>query len=485
MTQPLTSAERRTLAHKARVVLARRHLHEYATFVKPALVTSRFSRIVCTALDNFLADVEAKKHPIIVFMAPPQHGKSEIVSRLLPSYIFGRFPSWHIGGCSYGMDLARLMNRDVQRIMVSEAYRELFPGTRLNLRKSYRRGVNEAMNSERFEIVGHSGSYNGVGIGGGLTGKPLNIGIIDDPIKNATEAASATIKEKVWEWYKTVFLTRFAEQSGEIIMLTHWCLDDLAGRVQEEYGERATVLSFEAIANEDTDHEEALIPELHSLEQLRGFRSVHTPSDWQALYQQRPLPKSGGTFKYQWFEIVDLAPTDCVAVRGWDLAATDKADAAYTCGVKMSRSVRTGIIYVENVRRFRGTPHVVDSTIVTTAELDGIPCFISIPQDPGQAGKSQVAHFAKMLAKFAVRFSPETGSKELRAAPFSAQCEAGNVKLVRGSWNKDYIDELCTFPKGKFRDQVDASSRAYTHLIERTTSRNSVVSAPVAVQLGR
>jgi predicted phage terminase large subunit-like protein len=107
----------------------------------------------------------------------------------------------------------------------------------------------------------------------------------------------------------------------------------------------------------------------------------------------------------------------------------------------------------------------VEAAIRSAAEQDGIGCRISIPQDPGQAGKAQVAGLSRLLHGFDVRFSPETGSKEARAVPFAAQVEVGNVHLVKGSWNDPYLNEFASFPTGEFKDQVDASTRAYHQLI--------------------
>lgn len=99
--------------------------------------------------------------------------------------------------------------------------------------------------------------------------------------------------------------------------------------------------------------------------------------------------------------------------------------------------------------------------IKATAEMDGKETHISLPQDPGQAGKVQAQDLIAMLAGWKVTAEPETGDKVTRAEPFAAQCEAGNVFIVIGDWNADYLDELCLFPGGSFKDQVDASSGAF------------------------
>lgn len=179
-------------------------------------------------------------------------------------------------------------------------------------------------------------------------------------------------------------------------------------------------------------------------------------------------PSKGAYFKRGYFDFVDVAPADVIdRVRRWDLAATEPKpgrDPDWTVGLKMSKS-RDGVYYVEDVTRFRESPHKVEFGIRSTAEMDGQRCRIMIPQDPGQAGKAQVAYYVRSLAGFDVRGLPETGDKVTRAQPVSAQCEARNVKLVRGAWNDDFIRELEAFPEGAHDDQVDAFANAFTALI--------------------
>lgn len=478
MAIPTNRKERHLLQAYAQTILARTDFQCFVRKMKPSFYVSPFSSRVCAAIDEFLLAVENEERPVLVLLGPPQHGKSELVSRMLPAYALGKHPSYRIGGCSYAADLARDMNRDVQRIILSQEYAETFPGTRLNVRRTAKHGVNEAMNSERFELVNQDGGYVGVGVGGPLTGKSLHIGIIDDPIKNMEEALSTTIKERVWRWYKSTFLTRLSQRSGQIIMQTRWTTDDLAGRILETEP-RAKLLSFEALTENEDGTLSALVPRMHSVESLLEKKAIMAPWEWSALYEQRPVPRSGGYFKYEWFEIVDTLPDDVIRVRGWDFAASE-GDVPYTCGVKISYSPRTSLYYVEDSTRGRWTPGKVEKVLVLTTTMDGRNVAVSMPQDPGQAGKSQKYSFTKLLAGYPVTFSPESGSKEVRAMPFAAQCEIGNVKLLRGAWNKDYIDELCVFPKGPYKDQVDASSRAFSWLVTQGFRRNRAT--PVAPQ---
>jgi predicted phage terminase large subunit-like protein len=140
-------------------------------------------------------------------------------------------------------------------------------------------------------------------------------------------------------------------------------------------------------------------------------------------------------------------------------------DPDYTVGVLMSRD-KTGFFYIEDVVRIRGSAHEVERLIKNTALLDGKHVRIRIPQDPGQAGKAQAAYLVRQLAGYTVKAVSPSGAKETRAAPFAAQAEAGNVKLLQAPWNRQFLDELCVFPAGAHDDVVDAASDAFAELVE-------------------
>ena len=263
---------------------ARANLHDFIQYINPDYIVSEFSRKVCAELMQFLADVESGSRPVLIFSAPPQHGKSEIVSRCLPAFIHGRNSELSIAGASYSADIAQDMGRDVQKIMGNDEYKRLFPMATLGTKT---KGVAAKQNQTAYEIGG-KGVYRGVGVGGGLTGRRVDIGIIDDPIKNSQEALSETIKDRIWNWYITTFLTRLSKNSGHIIMATRWSKDDLSGRVIEN-DSNVKVLMFPAICQNNT----ALVPELHPLAKLEKMRKTMSAFFWSAIFQQSPIPEGG------------------------------------------------------------------------------------------------------------------------------------------------------------------------------------------------
>lgn len=286
---------------------ARRSLLDFILYLNPEYIVSDFVVQVTLALEKFVKDQQAGRLPLLILQAPPQHGKSDIVSRYFPAWVFGNHPNSALAGLSYAKDLASDMNRDVQRIMTSAEYGRLFPESTLNKRRSVASDVEVKRNSETFDIQGHKGRYIAQGVGGPLTGKRVDIGVIDDPIKNSKEALSKVVKNALWDWYTTVFLTRLSRHSGQIIMATSWATDDLSGRAIAAYP-NATVLKFKAIEGEGTDNERALVPELHPLEKLQATRAVMSAYFWSAMYQQAPKVLGGDIIHSEQFRLYSVTP---------------------------------------------------------------------------------------------------------------------------------------------------------------------------------
>jgi predicted phage terminase large subunit-like protein len=182
-------------------------------------------------------------------------------------------------------------------------------------------------------------------------------------------------------------------------------------------------------------------------------------------------PAAGLLFQRGWCEVVDAIPPVKRWMRGWDLGATPKIegnDPDWTAGTKIGELVGGGYIVAHHARD-RLSPSGVETLIKNTAAADTRDVYISLPQDPGQAGKSQVMNLTKMLVGYAVRSSPESGDKVTRFSPFSAQAEAHNVKVLRGPWNDAWFTSLEGFPDAAHDDDADSTSRAFNALISAST----------------
>jgi predicted phage terminase large subunit-like protein len=182
--------------------------------------------------------------------------------------------------------------------------------------------------------------------------------------------------------------------------------------------------------------------------------------DWNVL-------PGGNFFKREKFEIVDDYPKQARSVRYWDLASSCELagrNSDFTAGVKICE--QGGVYWVIDVVKQRLSPAGVESLIRQTAELDRVHTEIFMEQEPGSSGVNTISHYSRNILKgFCFKGVKSTGSKITRAKPFASAVENGNVKLVRGSWNRDFIDECTAFPQDDFHDdQVDAASGAFEQL---------------------
>jgi predicted phage terminase large subunit-like protein len=213
---------------------------------------------------------------------------------------------------------------------------------------------------------------------------------------------------------------------------------------------------------------EALAPGRYSREALDALRRDVGSLGWNAEYQGAPMAAEGNRFKRAWFEIVDALPAECRRVRYWDKAAT-AGGGAYTAGVLLGCSGNR--YYVANVVRGQWSAGERDRMMRQTAELDGIDVSQWVEQEPGSGGKESAEATVRLLAGFAVYAETVTGDKDTRLEPFAAQCEAGNVSLLRGGWNGAFLDELAALPNGRYRDQSDAAGGAFNKLARTLAGR--------------
>lgn len=447
--------------------LARRNLEDFIRYTYPSYEFGWFNEELAAALTKFVDDVVEGKQPRLMIFAPPRSGKSEQVSRRLPAWAFGKYPHLNIIGASYASSLAVRMSRDVKRIMNDSPFREIFPNVKLPTGKD-----GFYTNQQHiWEIVDHGGSYKAAGVDVGITGMGADIGIIDDPIKGAKEAASKVVRDAAHDWYRSDFYTRLAPKSGILLCTTRWHEDDLAGRLLKEMadgtGDKWVVINCPAIAEEDEKHRkkgEALHPARYPLERLKAIKKVLGEYFWNALYQGRPSSKEGDIFKTEKISIVDAIPAGVIIrkVRAWDLAAT-KNGGDWTVGVLMGKG-SDDRYYILDVVRGQYSSLEVEQILKATASRDGWDVEVRLPQDPAAAGKTVAQRMVGLLAGYIAKALPVTGDKVLRASGFAAQVEAGNVVMLRGAWNDGYKDVLREFPLGSVDDDVDASSDAFNEL---------------------
>ena len=463
----VTKEQRQVLMEEARRELARRTMGDFVLYVDDNYQMNWHHRLLCDYLDK-LACKEIRR--LMVFM-PPRHGKSELVSRKFPAYLLGRNPDTSIISCSYSADLASRMNRDVQRLIDSEKYSVLFPESHLfgkNIRSTAKGSF--LRNSDIFEIVNHRGTYRSSGVGGGITGMGGEYIIIDDPVKNREDADSATMREKVYDWYTSTLYTRLEKDGCILLTLTRWHEDDLAGKLlkaAQEGADQWTILELPAVCEYppkpyDVRQEgEALWKWKYDEEALEKMKVTVGSRDWAALYQQHPTPGEGGTFKREWWNYYKVLPDGLYDfVQSWDCTFKDAQSSDYVVGQVWARKgssrylldqVRGRMSFTETLRAIRSLSAKWSQAIRKLVE--------------DKANGTAVIDVLRKEIPGLIPVEPE-GGKIVRANAVTAVAEAGNIYLPDPSiapWVHDFVEEHAVFPNGANDDQVDAQTQANTY----------------------
>lgn len=414
---------------------------------------------------------------LMVFM-PPQHGKSEIISRNFPAWVLGKNPDLKIAGCSYSLDLASQFSRSIQRTIDSKEYQAIFPDTYLNGSNVRTDTKGYLRNVDIFETVGRRGFYKAVGVGGGLTGTPVDIAIIDDPVKDATEAYSATYRERVWNWYNTVLSTRLHNDSKQLFIMTRWHEDDLAGRILKAEPQDWTVLVIPAICEFENDNGlserhvgDALWPWKHSLAKLQK-QQQRAPREFAALYQQHPTIEGGNIVKRDWFRKISMA--EFLALR-YNEPMHFYLDTAYNKKKVGKDNDPSGILAA---CRIQNNIYLYDAQSVYKEMPDllrFLPDYISAHKgnnesklniEPKANGVS-VVQMLREISTLNVKETPTpTEDKEVRLRVVSPRIECGRVFIVEGSWNEEFLNQVCAFPATSHDEFVDVLGYAINDLYE-------------------
>lgn len=409
-----------------------------------------------------LEELAAGRNDRLMVMMPPGSAKS--------TYTSGLFPAWFMASGE-----AREMPRSIIGTSHTAGLAEYWSARVLGFIREHSEVLGLRLDTEGVQQWGTVGGseYKPAGVGGAIAGRRADLALIDDPIKSRKEANSLEVRQAIWDWYRADLLTRLKPEGRIVLIMTRWHEDDLAGRLLELEADRWRVLRLPAMAEPGDligrEEGEALWPDWEPLDILRDKRGTIGEADWASLYQQRPTPAQGAIFEVGKVVIHQETPPLARKVRAWDLAATDPTEQKgtepdWTCGALLGLTT-SGRYVLLDMMRLRGGPEKVEKAIVDTAKADGPSVEIGLPQDPGQAGKSQIAYLTSKLPGFVVKASPESGSKATRAAPVAAQCNVGNLAILRAHWNVPFVDELRTFPSGRKDDQVDAMSRAFSMLV--------------------
>lgn len=403
----------------------------------------------------------------LLINVPPGTMKSLLVSVFWPAWEWTKKPGISYLTTSYSEGYVKRDSRRMRDLVESEWYQSLWGDTVRLSRKAEISFENTARGAREGKPFAS------------LTGGRGDRVIIDDPHSTET-AESPAERENTIRIFRESVPTRLNDpvKSAIVVIMQRLHESDVSGQIialKLGYEHLMLPMEFEpdrasettiGFTDPRTYEGELLFPERFPREAVERDKVPMGSYAVAGQFQQRPAPREGRMFKRHWFEgrTVAAAPADTQWVRRWDLAATQSKTAARTAGIKLGRG-GDGRFYVGHVIKTQEEGAAIRRLIKSTAETDGRGVEISLPQDPGQAGKVQAQDMIAMLAGYVARAQTETGDKVTRAEPFAAQCEAGNVYLVHGDWNESYLDELCVFPSGTFKDQTDASSGAFAHFV--------------------
>jgi predicted phage terminase large subunit-like protein len=417
-------------------------------------------KLIVGAID----DVICGRGPLrLLITAPPGSAKSTYGTQMIPGYFFAREPLGLMIGGSHTQDLA-----DDFSLMAMSFIRDN------SVELGYDIGGKFTRQSARAWGTGTGGSYRAIGVGKRIAGERADLVFLDDPIGHTEEVDSQEKREKLWRWFWSDLRTRLRPGGRIVLMMTRWHEDDLAGRLLKRArpGEWR-ILRIEAEASEGDilgrqpgemlwEGPYGYADELRIIKS--EFETNGRMSEWQAMYQGMPTTPGGSIFRASMVGVEEAEPGGYRWVRAWDLAAScNKGD--WTVGLKLGLGPDRRLC-VGDIVRFRGGPSEVERVMLATAQRDGVGTMISLPQDPGQAGLSQVSYLARALFGYPLNATRETGEKSVRAMPAAAQVNSGNVAMARNArWNDAFLDELASFPAGTYDDQVDAFSRAVSELI--------------------
>jgi predicted phage terminase large subunit-like protein len=459
----------------ARRELARRTMLGYIVRMFPGFEPGWFHADLAARLDRFLQRVINKESPRLILNVPPRHGKSVEGSQYFPAYALGRYPHLEFITTSHTLSLALDFSRKTRALMHDERHTQLFPESLLDM---------DNRNAAGWKTTA-GGGYFPAGVGGAIVGRGAHILTIDDPLKNAEEAASTTVRESVWSWFKTTAYTRLAPGGGVLIIMQRWHLDDLAGRLirdgKEGDGDVYEVVDYPAMADHDefrlpsgdiVDYPakgakllrrqgEALHPPRWPLERLEAIKRTLSPYEWSALYQQRPVVGENALFTEDMFVLNEEHeyPERLSTYSTNDLAIGQKQHHDWTVNIAFGVDEDDDIWIIDLIRGRFDALELVDMMIDVHLRhktlADGI--------ERSQIQMSIGPFFEKRLAERGVssmniiELSPGNRDKVARSRSIQGRCRQRKVHLPKDApWLQSFLNEVSAFPVGQHDDQVDA-----------------------------
>lgn len=451
------------MLNKYEAELCRRDLLEFTLGTMPKFSPNWFHKSYYEVLNKF-AEGEIKK--LMVFV-PPQHGKSEGSTRRLPSYLIGKRPDLKIAIASYSASKARKFNREIQRVIDDEVYTQIFPEIKLsNGSDGYSRTMDE------MEFVGFEGSIKTVGVGGALTGEPVDIMILDDIYKDAKSAWSETVRESIQDWFNTVADSRLHNDSQVLIVFTRWHEMDLAGYLLSKEDDWE-VFTFPAIKEgKPTDYDprqegEALWPERHNVEKLSKIKE-RDPHVFGSLYQGDPKAKSG--LLYKEFRTYQSLPPEAKIVK----SVTDTADTGedYLCNIVYMPTLSG--YYVTDIYYTQDGMETTEIETAKTITKNGVTEARIESNNGGRGFARNVERYCREMGntKTKVKWYHQSNNKEVRI--FTHAADVQNMIFYPVDWETRW-PKFASAIKGYMaqgKNKHDDAPDALTMIIENEKQKD-------------
>ena len=431
--------------------IKRKNLHEFSKQRRVAVCDIREIEPV----SGNCITVEGGIYLIGKSMIPTHNSLS--VTETLPSYYLGRYPNNRVIEISYSEDFARLFGRRNKQ-KIADFGQELF-GISL---------ASSPNSATEFELSNNVGGMISRGVLSGVTGRPCNLMIIDDPVKNSKEADSKAYRDSVFNEWTMSFKTRLAAGAKVIVIQTRWHEDDLAGRlIETEPNVQVINLPCEAEENDPLGRDvgEALAPEIGKgddwLVQFKsGFVSKEGSRAWNALYQGRPTAQQGNLIQREWWKFYDVLPELQLWVLSVDASFKEKEDSDY---VSITLWGKTGqdIYLVDEIHSILGFVDTIAAIENMRAKYPKINMVLIEDKANGSA-------IIQVLRKTMIGVIPiePIGGKVARANAITPAIESGHVYLPKfAPFTGEFIEECAAFPNGKHDDRVDSMSQALNRLI--------------------
>ncbi len=446
--------------HRLQCEMSRKYYVDYVAMTNEGnWKRTRLSSFLCNEVQNFIEDDSSPSYSVLLISVPPQHGKSMSITEALPSWYLGKNPTHRVIEVSYGEDFAKSFGRRNKEKI--ERFGEKLFGISLATKPN---------SATEFELSNHLGGMISRGVSSGITGKPANLVIIDDPIKNRKEADSPTIRNRTADEWQNSIRTRLAGRGKVIVIMTRWHQEDFGGwLIKNEPNIKVINIPCEC-EDEETDPlgrkvGDALAPELSKGSKWlksfkKGFQNTNGARAWEALYQGRPSAIKGNMVDRDWWQYYRELPEKMLMVISVDCSFKETKDSDFVA-IQVWGKAGANYYLVDRIKARLDLLNTINRILYMKAAYPSVSAIFVEDKANGPA----VVQLMRKEVSGVIPVKPE-GGKVSRLNTVMGAIESGNVWLPDGrNWTAEFVEEFASFPHGASDDEVDACTQALNRLI--------------------